>query len=74
MIRAGYAPTNEAISHPKLGKKVKQLKGWKIYKGTDSSGEEIFRCFTPDEDHPAVGYEDWECDTLEQAIDWVNNY
>lgn len=66
---------NEASGrHPKLGKKVKQLKGWKIYQGTDSQGDEIFRCFTPDDDYPAVGYEDWECETLEQAIEWIKNY
>lgn len=66
---------NEASGrHPKLGKKVKQLKGWKIYQGTDSSGEEVFRCFTPDDDYPAVGYEDWECETLDQAIEWIKNY
>lgn len=59
---------------PKLGKKIKQLKGWKIYQGTDSSGDETFRCFTPDEYRPEVGYEDWECETLEQAISWVQNY
>jgi len=59
---------------PKLGKKIKQLKGWKIYQGTDSSGDEVFRCFTPDDYRPEVGYEDWECETLEQAISWVQNY
>lgn len=59
---------------PKLGKKIKQLKGWKIYHGTNSYGEDIFRCFTPDEDRPEVGYEDWECETLEQAISWIENY
>lgn len=64
----------DEASHPKLGKKIKQLKGWKIYQGTDSYGYEIFRCFTPDEDRPAVGYEDWETDTLEQAISWIENY
>lgn len=65
---------NESKSDPKLGKKVKQLKGWKIYQGTDSSGDTVFRCFTPDDDYPAVGYEDWECETLDQAIDWIKNY
>lgn len=64
----------EESSDPKLGKKIKQLKGWKIYQGTDSYGYEIFRCFTPDEDRPAVGYEDWECETLDQAISWIENY
>ena len=64
----------EEASHPKLGKKVKSLKGWKIYQGTDTYGNEIFRCFTPDEVRPAVGYEDWETDTLEQAISWIENY
>lgn len=64
----------EESSDPKLGKKIKQLKGWKIYQGTDSNGYEIFRCFTPDEDRPAVGYEDWECETLDQAISWIENY
>ena len=65
---------NESKGNPKLGKKVKQLKGWKIYQGTDSSGGEVFRCFTPDDDYPEVGYEDWECETLDQAIDWIKNY
>ena len=66
---------NEAFNrHPKLGKKVKQLKGWKIYQGTDSEGMEVFRCFTPDDDYPAVGYEDWETDTLDAAISWIKNY
>lgn len=65
---------NESKGNPKLGKKVKQLKGWKIYQGTDSTGEEVFRCFTPDDDYPAVGYEDWECETLDQAIEWIKNY
>lgn len=69
----GLIPIKEQIE-PKLGKRIKQLKGWKIYKGTDSYGDEIFRCFTPDEDRPAVGYEDWECETLEQAISWIENY
>ena len=64
----------DEASHPKLGKKIKQLKGWKIYQGTDSSGDEVFRCFTPDEYRPEVGYEDWECETLEQAISWIQNY
>lgn len=64
----------DEAAHPKLGKKIKQLKGWKIYQGTDSYGYEIFRCFTPDEVRPAVGYEDWETDTLEQAISWIENY
>lgn len=64
----------EESSDPKLGKKIKQLKGWKIYQGTDSYGYETFRCFTPDEDRPAVGYEDWECETLDQAISWIENY
>lgn len=59
---------------PKLGKKVKQLKGWKIYQGTNIDGEEVFRCFTPDDDYPAVGYADWETDTLEAAISWVTHY
>lgn len=58
----------------KLGKKVKQLKGWKIYQGTTEDGEETFRCFTPDDDRPTVGWEDWEIETLEQAISWVENY
>lgn len=57
----------------KLGKKIKQYKGWKIYKGISDYGEEIFRLFTPDEDRPEIGYEDWETDTLEQAISWVDN-
>ena len=65
---------NESKGNPKLGKKVKQLKGWKIYQGTDSEGMEVFRCFTPDESRPEVGYEDWECETLDQAIDWIKNY
>lgn len=69
----GLIPIKEQ-TEPKLGKRIKQLKGWKIYKGTDSYGDEIFRCFTPDEDRPAVGYEDWECETLEQAISWIENY
>ena len=64
----------DEASHPKLGKRVKSLKGWKIYQGTDTYGNEIFRCFTPDEVRPAVGYEDWETDTLEQAISWIENY
>lgn len=64
----------EESSDPKLGKKIKQLKGWKIYQGTDSYGYEIFRCFTPNEDRPAIGYEDWECETLDQAISWIENY
>ena len=34
----------------------------------------MFRCFTPDEYRPEVGYEDWECETLEQAISWIQNY
>ena len=61
-------------SHPKLGKRVKSLKGWKIYQGTDDNGDEIFRCFTPDDDRPTIGYEDWETETLEQAISWIENY
>lgn len=61
-------------SHPKLGKKVKSIKGWKIYQGTDDNGDEIFRCFTPDDDRPTIGYEDWETETLEQAISWIENY
>nr|DAW34202.1 MAG TPA: hypothetical protein [Caudoviricetes sp.] len=64
----------EETSNPKLGKKVKSLKGWKIYQGTDNDGDEIFRCFIPDEDRPVVGYEDWECETLDQAISWIENY
>ena len=64
----------DEASHPKLGKRVKSLKGWKIYQGTNNYGDEVFRCFTPDEDRPAVGYEDWETDTLEQAISWIENY
>ena len=64
----------DEASHPKLGKRVKSLKGWKIYQGTTDEGNEIFRCFTPDDDRPAVGYEDWECETLEQAISWIENY
>ena len=56
----------------KLGKKVKSYKKWKIYKGTNSSGNETYRCFTPDE-YPEVDYEDCETDTLEQAIDWIDN-
>ena len=65
---------NESKGNPKLGKKVKQLKGWKIYQGTDQFGETVFRCFTPDDDYPAVGYEDWETDTLDAAISWIKNY
>lgn len=65
---------NESKGNPKLGKKVKQLKGWKIYQGTDSEGMGVFRCFTPDDDYPEVGYEDWECETLDQAIEWIKNY
>lgn len=65
--------TEATSSKAKLGKKVKQLKGWSIYQGTNDEGEETFRCFTPDE-RPGVGYEDWECDTLEQAIEWIKNY
>lgn len=64
----------EEASHPKLGKRVKSLKGWKIYQGTDDNGDEIFRCFTPDDDRPMVGYEDWETETLELAISWIENY
>lgn len=72
-IDESLIPIEEA-SHPKLGKRVKSLKGWKIYQGTTNEGDEIFRCFTPDEDRPAIGYEDWECETLEQAISWIENY
>lgn len=64
----------DEASHPKLGKRVKSLKGWKIYQGTDDDGNEIFRCFTPDDDRPTIGYEDWETETLEQAISWIENY
>ena len=64
----------DEASHPKLGKRVKSLKGWKIYQGTNDYGDEIFRCFTPDDDRPTIGYEDWETDTLEQAISWIENY
>ena len=64
----------DEASHPKLGKRVKSLKGWKIYQGTNNYGDEVFRCFTPDDDRPAIGYEDWETDTLEQAISWIENY
>lgn len=64
----------EESSNPKLGKKIKQLKGWKIYQGTDFEGNELFRCFTPDEYRPEIGYEDWECETLDQAISWIENY
>ena len=64
----------DEASHPKLGKRVKSLKGWKIYQGTNDDGDEIFRCFTPDDDRPTIGYEDWETDTLEQAISWIENY
>ena len=35
----------DEASHPKLGKRVKSLKGWKIYQGTNDNGDEIFRCF-----------------------------
>ena len=64
----------DEASHPKLGKRVKSLKGWKIYQGTNNYGDEVFRCFTPDDDRPTIGYEDWETDTLEQAISWIENY
>lgn len=64
----------DEASHPKLGKRVKSLKGWKIYQGTDDDGNEIFRCFTPDDDRPTIGYEDWETETLEQTISWIENY
>lgn len=72
-IDESLIPIEEA-SHPKLGKRVKSLKGWKIYQGTNDNGDEIFRCFTPDDDRPMVGYEDWETETLEQAISWIENY
>lgn len=65
---------NENSDLAKLGKKIKQYKGWKIYKGIDDYGNEIFRLFTPDEYRPEIGYEDWETDTLDQAISWVDNY
>lgn len=71
---ARESDVNESSGHPKLGKKIKQLKGWKIYQGTDQFGETVFRCFTPDDDYPTVGYEDWECETLDQAISWIENY
>ena len=58
----------------KLGKKIKQYKGWKIYKGIDDCGNEIFRLFTPDEYRPEIGYEDLETETLDQAISWIDNY
>ena len=64
----------KASTSAKLGKRVKQLRGWKIYQGTDDYGYTVFRLFTPDDDHPMIGYEDWECDTLEEAISWVQNY
>lgn len=60
--------------NPRLGKKVKQLKGWKIYEGTDSDGETVYRLFTPDDDHPEIGYEDWEVYSMEEAISWVKHY
>lgn len=47
-------------SNPKLGKKIKTLKGWKIYNGTDKDGFGMIRVFVPDEDHPEIGYEDME--------------
>jgi len=58
----------------KLGKRVKQVKGWKIYQGTDAEGNGVFRLFTPDEDHPAIGYEDWQTDSMEEAEEWISNY
>ena len=58
----------------KLGKKIKEYKGWKIYKGTSYYGYEIYRLFNPNEDRPTIGYERWETDTLEQAISWVDDH
>ena len=58
----------------KLGKKIKEYKGWKIYKGISYYGNEIYRLFNPNEDRPIIGCERWETDTLEQAISWVDDH
>ena len=61
-------------------KKVKQLKGWVIYENNDS--EKAMYGFEYAVIHPenkGIGLltpddSDMECNTLEQAIDWINNY
>ena len=61
-------------------RKVKQLKGWGIYKL--SAREESEYGFSHAVIHPDVmgcgglspADTDWECDSLAEAISWVENY
>ena len=61
-------------------KKVKQLKGWQIFKNSPKEVAEYgfeYTLLHPDN----VGVpglnpsdSDWECDTMEECISWINNY
>ena len=62
-------------------KKVKQLKGWGIYKNNEKEIKE--HGFTHTVLHPNnMDYpymcspldSDWECNSLEEAISWIKNY
>lgn len=61
-------------------RKVKQLKKWKIYENSEKEVKEYGFKYTvihPDNDG-CVGLtpadSDWECETLDEAIDWIQNY
>lgn len=65
-------------------KKVKQYKRWGIYQVTDKEKKEYdcgfnFAVIHPDimsAPHPWLepGDTDMECETLEEAISWIDNY
>ena len=62
-------------------KKVKQLKGWGIYRNNAKEIEEYGFAFTvihPDNMEYAYlctpADSDIECETLEAAVDWIRNY
>ncbi len=52
---------------------IENINGLNIYKGTDQYGEEAYYLFPEDED-PEPGYEEWQAETLDIAIEWAESY
>ena len=66
-------------------KKIKQYKKWGIYKATDKEKRDYgvtseYYLIHPEtmECQNGLRFEpsdaDWECDTMEECTEWINNY
>lgn len=73
-IGNGGIPYEDDWVEPELGEFVEEYKGFNIYKGTDSYGDEIYRCFFVDDADPEPGYEEWEEGNIKTLEEWIDSY